>query len=102
MPKRLRFFRMHCLKTILPLNYTTSSTAKKTTIRTSMHMSLWPTHTAKKQSRWSRKQRCWKSSFTRNTTKWCFPRQTGVLKRRLSGIVAASGKWMPQTQLRYR
>ena len=29
MPKRLRFFGMYCLKTILPLNFTmTSSTAK--------------------------------------------------------------------------
>jgi len=46
-------------------------------------MSLWPTHIVKMQSRWRRKQRCWKSSFTENTRKWCFPRQTGVLKRRL-------------------
>lgn len=74
----------------------------KITIRTVMYMSLWPTHTVKMQSRWRRKQRCWKSSSTENTRKWWFSRQTGVLKRRLFGIVAASGTWLPETQLHYR
>lgn len=73
----------------------------KTTIRTFMHMSLWPTHTVKMLSRWRKKQRCSKRSFTGNTRKWCFPRQTGVIKRRLFGIVAALGK-MPEMQLHYR